>query len=185
MSLVPFLIPFGLTLFFSGFASWFYYKSFYKKDLAMAVVLYSLLIFCIVYFVSFENNLGLGIGLLGILSLIRLRSTLENLVDIGFVFLAITLGLLNASISDVWMIVFVNALLVLITCTLASKSLFTKRVVWTKVTYDDIDFERMDDMSYLKERVRQSLKISPIHVQVSRVNYLKDSVTLRVLYELH
>jgi len=185
MEIGAFLPAMGITLLFSGITSYFYYKTYSKRDVATSIVLYALFVFSIVYFVSFEDNIGLGIGLLGILSLIRLRSAVDSLVDIAFVFLSITLGLLNASVADLNAVFFVNAILVFVTLLLSSKILFTKKIVSMKVTFDDIDFEKMDDLRYLKKRVREAINVSPIFVRVSNVNYLKDSVTVRVTYELH
>lgn len=185
MNLTNFLYPFCITLGFSGITAVIYHSLFFKKHIATAIVLFSTLVFSIVYFVSFENNIGLGIGLLGILSLIRLRTTVSNLTDIGFAFYAITIGLLNASIPDIRTILIINALLSIIILLLASRLIFRRVIVKTQVIFDDLDFEKLNDQKFLMKRVEKDLKIKPLRVSVSRVDYLKDSVTLKVTYEMH
>lgn len=184
-SLPQLLMPLGITLFFSVIAAACCYKLLHKKDLASAIILYSLMVFCIVYFVSFENNLGLGVGLLGILSLIRLRTTLENLTDISFAFYAITLGLLNASIQDNYTMVFVDGILTFIIILLASKLIFRRKIVTTRVIFDDLNFEKLNDKKLLMKRVEKDLKIKPISVSVGKIDYLKDCVTLNITYEMY
>ena len=185
MDFLGFLYSFGITLSFSFLSAFYYFKIYLKKDIAFATAFYGLLVFCIVYFVSFESNIGLGIGLLGILSLIRLRSTPENLVDIGFIFYAITIGLLNASLeNDLLTIVSIDFFLTIILILLVFISNLGKNIVSTRITFDDIDFEKLDSERYLRERVHESLNITPLTLRVTRVDYLKDSVNVRITYEL-
>ena len=185
MELTSFLYPLGLTLGFTGITATVCYHVLLKKHLASSTVLYSLLIFCIVYFVSFENNIGLGIGLLGILSLIRLRTTLGNLTDTGFAFYSITIGLLNASINDLTTILIVDIVLTFMIILLSTRLIFPRNIVTSTVIFDDLDFTHLDDQKYLKERLHKDLKIKPMRVSVEKVDYLKDSVTVKVTYEMH
>jgi len=185
MDIANFLYSIGITLGFTALSAGVYFRIYNKRDVAFSTALYGLLIFCIVYFVSFESNIGLGIGLLGILSLIRLRSTPENLIDISFVFYSITIGLLNASMSDKLLtIIIADGFLTVILIALASGLFFRRNIVSSKVVFDDLEFEKLDSVKYLKERVKKDLKIDPIYVSVTRIDYLKDSVNLRVTYEL-
>ncbi len=185
MDFLSFFYSIGITIFFSLISSYYYFRIYSKKDIAFATSFYGLLVFCIVYFVSFESNLGLGIGLLGILSLIRLRSTPENLVDIGFIFYAITIGLLNASLKDDFLsIAVIDLVLTFVLITLVFVSTLRKNIVSTRVTFDDIDFEKLDSQDYLTDRVKKALKITPLTIRVTRVDYLKDSVNVRITYEL-
>ncbi len=185
MDIANFLYSIGLTLGFTALSAGIYFRIFNKKDIAFSTALYGLLVFCIVYFVSFESNIGLGIGLLGILSLIRLRSTPENLIDISFIFYSITIGLLNASMSDdLLSVVIADGFLTTVLIALASGLFFRKNIVTSKVIFDDLEFEKLNSLKYLKERVKKDLKIDPIYVAVTRVDYLKDSVNVKVTYEL-
>jgi len=173
----------GLTLLFSLLAAFFYYKKFYKKDIATSVVLYSLLIFNIVFFISFENNIGLGIGLLGILSLIRLRSTLDNLTDIGFIFYAIGIGLLNASISSIPTLLVVDGLLAFILILLSSDLILFKEKLKTEIVFDELIVKKANDLESVKKEIQKQYGIYPIHVNVKNINHLKDSTTIEVIYD--
>ena len=170
------------TLGFSILATYFYYYKFYKRDISVSIVLYSLLVYSIVYFVSFENNLGLGIGLLGILSLVRLRSTPENPIDIGFIFYSITLGLLNASIGDLQTIVIVDALLTAVVIALSSGFFFERNHVKTEITFDDLDSENLGDQKALLAKIKKQYGIDPLRMKIKNIDYLRDSVTVEISY---
>jgi len=172
-----------LTLSFSLAASFFYNKKFFKKDLSIAIIIYSLLIFNIVYFVSFdEKSIGLGIGLLGILSLIRLRSTLENLIDIGYVFYAITIGLLNASLENQLTILVVNIFIFSVLIITTSGLFFKNKVLKTNIVFDEIFFKDLGDKNFIKNEIKKKYNITPIEIEVLSLNYLKDSANLEVSY---
>lgn len=178
--------PLGVTLLFASFASYFHYKKFLKQGIAVSVVVFSLLVFFIVKFVSFEDNIGLGIGLLGILSLIRLRTALGSLIDISFIFYAITIGLLNASLVDApFALIMTNLFLTTVVCVMASGLIFRKEIASTKVTLDDVDLAGLDNINYLKLKIADKIGIRPIFVKVDNIDFLKDTVTLKVTYELN
>jgi len=185
MDFQSFAYPFLITLGFSGLSAVFHYLFYRKRDISVALVLFSLLVFSIVFFVSFEDNIGLGIGLLGILSLIRLRSALNNLVDISSIFYAITIGLINASVLALGDLILINIVLTFVLLVLISGVLFRKRYANTRIVYDDLKFEQLNDVTALKKRIRRDLKLEPVFVKVTKIDYLRDSVTLKVTYEVY
>jgi hypothetical protein len=186
MNIIPFLITLSITVGFTAIAAGYYHGRYHKRDISFSIVLYALLVFSIVYFVSFENNIGLGIGLLGILSLIRLRSTLENLIDIGFIFYAITSGLINASVGstiNVWLLLAINIILTGAVCLLTTNVVFQKNIIKSKITFDDFDMTKLANKRFLKAYVKEKTGISVKEVEIIHVDYLKDSVSVKVFYE--
>jgi len=178
-----FLVSATATFIFSFFTAIMYYRKFFKRDIAVAIVVYSLFIFCIVFFVSFESSIGLGIGLLGILSLLRLRSTPENLIDIGFIFYSITIGLLNASISDLITIPAVDFILTFVLMLAVSNFLFPRQIIKTEIVFDEIFLDKLDDINLLKKKIKETYKINPISINIDKIDHIKDSITLQVSYD--
>lgn len=179
-----FYFAFAITFLFSFATAFYYYLKYHRRDLAVSVVLYSLFIFSIVYLVSFEGNLGLGIGLLGILSIIRFRSIPENLIDIGFIFYAIALGLLNASIDDYVSMAIADAMLTVVLILMTYGFLFKKDLIKVELILDEIPLDQLNDRKNLMKLIEKKYSICPVSVQVLRVDYLKDSVTLEVFHQL-
>lgn len=177
-----FLSAIGITLLFSFLTALFYYFRYGKRDISNSIVIYSLLVFSIVYFVSFENNLGLGIGLLGILSLVRLRSTPENPIDIGFIFYSISIGLLNASIDNIYTVVIINLILTATIIFLSSGLIFKKDLMKIEIIFDDLFAEKLDNQENLVKMIQEKYGITPKKIRIKNINYLKDSITVIINY---
>lgn len=182
MDLTTFFLPGLFTLGFSLMAAFYHHHLFNKKDLALSIVVFSLLIFFIVHFVSFEGSLGLGIGLLGILSIVRLRSTPENLIDIAYIFYAITLGLLSASIKDLPTLFSVHLAMTLLLVALSSPLFFRKSLVKTDIIFDELVVHKLSHTTSLKKEIQVRFGVDPVEVEILKIDYLKDSIVLRVTY---
>lgn len=184
MQLIQFLYPLLITLAFLTISSIFHYKIYTKKDFSFAIILYGILIFSIVYSVSFEDNLGLGIGLLGILSIIRLRSTPENFIDIGFIFYSITIGLINASIPD--QILFTTGINTILTTLLIGISFYINKAPTTysiSLTLDEINLDLIDSTEYISSKISAKTNLNIKEIQIIKIDYIKESVNLKVYYE--
>ena len=58
---------------------------------------------------------GVGFGLFGLLSLVRLRSTAFTLKDVAYTFIALVLGLVNGlQERQIWLVVVLNVLLIVV-----------------------------------------------------------------------
>jgi hypothetical protein len=179
---MEFAARFFLTLFFCTAAAIFYRWKFKKPDVSFAIALWGILVFAIVFFVAFDaNSLGLGIGLLGILSLVRLRSNLENLVDVGFVFFAICLGLLNAKIAPVKFAA--GADLILISLLFASSFLWGKNWQKTRIIFDEIHNAKLSDEKFWRKKIEEKCGISPAQIEIKRVDFLRDSTVIEFFWE--
>jgi hypothetical protein len=73
-----------------------YYRRHRRRDLLGAYVALNLGVFCAVILLATQDvGAGLGLGLFGILSIVRLRSSSITQEEIGYYFVALTLGLVN------------------------------------------------------------------------------------------
>jgi hypothetical protein len=73
-----------------------YYRRHRRADLALAFVALNAGVFAAVTLLTVQQaGLALGFGLFGILSIVRLRSSAISQGEVGYYFLALTLGLVN------------------------------------------------------------------------------------------
>lgn len=73
-----------------------YYRRHRRRDLLGAYVALNLGVFCAVTLLATQHvGVGLGFGLFGILSIVRLRSSSITQEEVGYYFVALTLGLVN------------------------------------------------------------------------------------------
>lgn len=73
-----------------------YFRRHGRRDLALAFVALNLGVFAAVSMLAVQQaGIALGFGLFGILSIVRLRSSQITQVEVGYYFVALTLGLVN------------------------------------------------------------------------------------------
>ncbi len=73
-----------------------YFRRHRRRDLLGAYVALNLGVFCAVTLLATAKvSVGLGFGLFGILSIVRLRSSSITQEEVGYYFVALTLGLVN------------------------------------------------------------------------------------------
>lgn len=73
-----------------------YYRRHGRRDLALAFMALNLGVFAAVSMLAVQQaGMALGFGLFGILSIVRLRSSAITRVEVGYYFIALTLGLVN------------------------------------------------------------------------------------------
>jgi hypothetical protein len=73
-----------------------YYRRHARRDLVMAYVCFNVGLFVVLEVISTQSvSAGLGLGLFGILSIVRLRSEPFSNGEMGYFFVALVMGLLN------------------------------------------------------------------------------------------
>jgi hypothetical protein len=78
-----------------------YFRRHWRRDLLGAYVALNLGVFCAVRLLLTQDvGVGLGFGLFGILSIVRLRSSSIAQEEVGYYFVALTLGLVNGLGAD-------------------------------------------------------------------------------------
>ena len=170
--------PLILTIISTATVSVIYLSFFHKKEIPFAMITFSIFVYLIVNLVSFESNLGLGIGLLGILSLIRLRSSISNLVDISFLFFAITIGLINAANIELNQLLSLNFGLIIILGIGSLVYTKTPNYKTTTIVIDEIITNEKDLISKLEKEHKVEIK----ELQVVKIDHLKDSMVVNIEY---
>src|SRR5690242_15243611 len=78
-----------------------YFRRYYRRDLLLAYVSLNVGVLAVTsVLLSAEVGLGLGFGLFGVLSIIRLRSDTVTQEEIAYYFVALALGLLGGVRTD-------------------------------------------------------------------------------------
>jgi hypothetical protein len=73
-----------------------YYRRYYRRDLVLAYVALNVGVFAVTAVLQLtEAGVGLGLGLFGVLSIIRLRSDTITHEEVAYYFVALALGLVN------------------------------------------------------------------------------------------
>lgn len=122
---------------------------------------------------------GIGFGLFGLLSLVRLRSTAFTLKDVAYTFIALVLGLVNGlQERQIWLVVALNVLLVLVVAiTDDSRSRPATRVM--RLTLDHVVLDPAAALAELSQR----LAVPVVSVVIDDVDFVRETTRVSARYE--
>jgi hypothetical protein len=157
-----------------------YFRRHGRRDLVLAYVALNVGIFAVVSMLTQQEvGLAVGFGLFGVLSILRLRSDLISQGEIGYYFVAIALGLVNAVAAPApWLMLGLNALLLACLYAAGHPKLLARtqrRIMTLDVVHEDPVALRQDLEGRLRGRVR--------HVDVTEVDYVRDLMVVDVRFQ--
>ena len=157
-----------------------YFRRHGRRDLLLAYVALNVGIFAVVAMLTQQEvGLAVGFGLFGVLSILRLRSDTISQGEIGYYFVAIALGLVNAVAAPApWLMLGLNALLLSALYVAGHPKLFARtqrRIMTLDVVHEDPVALRQDLEGRLRGRVQ--------HVDVTEVDYVRDLMVVDVRFQ--
>ncbi len=196
LSLTELLIRFGLD-----FAAVFvlvrliYYPRHRNKDFLFTFFLFNLLNFLICFLLSSTTlKIGFAFGLFAIFSIMRYRTVVVPIKEMGFFFTCVALGLLNAlapagteflgikeqGVAGFLPLLGINAFILLLTLLLDRFSLTHENM--KEVVYERIDLIGPGKRAEMMEDLRQRTGL-PIHkVEIRSIDFLKDVATVHAYF---
>jgi hypothetical protein len=124
---------------------------------------------------------GIGFGLFGLLSLVRLRSTAFTLKDVAYTFIALILALVNGLPERNLALVVGLDVVLLVAIWLTDDSRTTQPTRVMRVTLDRV----ATDAEAVTALVRERLSVEPISVSVDEVDYVRETTRVSVRYAVH
>lgn len=166
-----------------------YYKKSHRRDFYFTFMLISLAIFFLVFFMIFvledmkaKTSIGIGIGLFGIFSIMRYRTDAMPVREMTYLFVIISLSVVNAIAASVSM------------AELLATNLIVVAAIWLcehrlklepskLVQYDRLELIKPDRREDLKADLEMRLGLKVRKVEVGAVDMLRDMAVLRVYYD--
>ena len=161
-----------------------YYRKSHRREFFFTFMLMSIAIYFLVFFMMGmergKATMGVGLGLFGIFSIMRYRTDAMPVREMTYLFLIICLSVVHAMASEYIELIVINLIVVLAVaiCETTLKMQQTKLIQYDRVEL--IKPERREELIADLEK-RTGLKITK--VDVGGIDFLKDSVVLRVTYE--
>ncbi|MEO6606785.1 MAG: DUF4956 domain-containing protein [Aeromicrobium sp.] len=123
---------------------------------------------------------GIGFGLFGLLSLVRLRSTAFTLKDVAYTFISLVLGLVNGlQERQLWLVVVLNVLLVIVVAvTDDSRSRPATRVM--RVTLDHVVL----DPELARVELSEKLAVPVVTVVIDDIDMVRETTRVSARYEV-
>jgi len=156
-----------------------YFPRYRRRDMVLALIGINVGILSVAIVLSESDiSAGLGLGLFGVLSIIRLRSSELGQEEIAFYFAALALGLLGGiPIDPEWMNLLLMGVL-LATLFFAGHPALFPRARHHKVTLDSA----ISDDAQLRAHLETLLDASVTHTKVRRLDFVKDITEVEVRY---
>lgn len=156
-----------------------YFRRHFRRDLALAYIALSLGIFAVTMLLSDSAaGMGLGLGLFGILSIIRLRSDTLTQEAVAYYFVSLAIGLVNGLHPDpLWLSPAITAGLVAVMF-LADHPGFAARTMRQTVTLERA-YPRTDDLVAALEEL---LGAKVLRTVVTELDMVRDLTVVDVRY---
>ncbi len=167
------------------FAFLIYYRRHGNREMAITLGLFNLFLFTIVITMTMtEFNLAAGFALFAMLSIISLRSVNIAKTEVGYLFGAITLGLVNGiSFQDYALLALCN-LTILIGAWLLDGKWLLKPTLSVELTLDGIDTQDLKDHSSMAARIQEMHGLEVQHISILKYNPMKSTARLDVQLRL-
>lgn len=167
-----------------GIIHFLYYRKSHRNDFYFTFMLMTVAIFFLVYFMMGMDRgkatMGVGLGLFGIFSIMRYRTDTMPVREMTYLFLIVCLSVVHSMAESFGELLIVDVLTIIaiIICEMRFKIHATKLIQYDRVEL--IKPEKREELTTDLE-ARTGLKI--IKIEVGGVDFLKDSVVLRVTYD--
>lgn len=156
-----------------------YFRRHRRRDLMLSYVALNTGVMAVtVALSSVEAGIGLGLGLFGILSIIRLRSDQITQQEIAYYFTALALGLLaGLRPAPIWLTPLLSALMLLVIC-IVDSPLLARHHRRQTITLD----HAYADEGELRAAVSELLGASIVRVELLELDLVRETTVVDVRY---
>ena len=159
-----------------------YYPTHKNKDFLFTFFIFNVIIFTLLSTTKLKP--GFAFGLLAIFSIMRYRTVTVPIKEMGYFFICLALGMINAlSIVDEgwWVMVICNVVILLLTVMLDRFISLTHENV-KEITYERVDLIQPERRAEMMEDLVHRTGL-PIHrIEIKTINFLRDSAKVFVFY---
>lgn len=170
-----------------------YYKKSRRRDFYFTFMLISVAIFFLVYFMMGMDRgkatMGVGLGLFGIFSIMRYRTDTMPVREMTYLFIIICLSVVHAMVdvestpdvlADFLKLGIIDAI-VLVAISMCERRL---KILSNKlIQYDRPELCKPENKEKLIADLEERTGLKIIKVEVGGIDFLKDSVVLRITYD--
>ena len=167
-----------------------YFPKSKRRDFYFTYMLTSVAVFFLMFFMmsmKAKATMGIGIGLFGIFSIVRFRTDAMPVREMTYLFLIISLSVISAISGDeegfdlerIIELILTDCIIILITW-ICEKFLKVKSA--KLIQYDRVELTKPERYAELVEDVVNRTGLDVIKIEVGGIDFLKDTVVLKVYY---
>ncbi|MBK6481768.1 MAG: DUF4956 domain-containing protein [Chitinophagales bacterium] len=164
---------------------WIYYPTHKNKDYLFTYFLFNIIIFMLCYMMrNTQLEIGVAFGLFAVFSILRYRTLNVGVMDMAYLFLIISVGVINSlsneqvSIAEV---LFANLLIV--GAIFILEKVWLVRIAANKVViYEKIENIRPENYEKLLADLKERTGLNVHRVEIGRVDFMRDIARIRIFY---
>ncbi|MBX7182842.1 MAG: DUF4956 domain-containing protein [Bacteroidia bacterium] len=185
-SMSEFLIRFLLNLFvIFVVVRLIYYNNHKNKDFLFTFFLFNIINFLICFLLSTAKlKMGFAFGLFAIFSILRYRTVTVPVREMGYFFISVTLGIINAlaSLDDFMIQLLIANAVILITTFILDGKLTLTHENYKEIIYERIDLIQPDKRQEMLDDLRNRTGLNIHRVEFFRIDFLKDVAKIHAFY---
>ena len=165
----------------------FYYRKSRRLDYYFTFILISISIFFLIYLLGgVKIKVGMALGLFAIFGIIRYRTETVPVREMTYLFVIISLSVINAIALDLsYAEIFATNLIYVVSVWVVESFRGLRHVSSKLILYDRVDNIQPHQRKELLEDLHKRTGLRIIKVEVGAINFMQDTVMLKVYYETH
>lgn len=163
----------------------FYYRKSRRLDYYFTFILISISIFFLIFLLaSVKIKVGMALGLFAIFGIIRYRTETVPVREMTYLFVIISLSVINAiALNLSYAEILATNVIYVLSVWVVESFRGGKHMASKLILYDRVDNIQPHQRHELLEDLRNRTGLKVIKVEVGAINFLQDSVMLKIFYE--
>lgn len=157
-----------------------------RKDYFFSYLITAVLVFLICFLLAnVKLQIGFALGLFAIFGIIRYRTTTVPIKEMTYLFLIIGVSVINALANKKvsYAELFLTNLTIILIALIGERFWLRKKEAFKNILYEKPDLIRPEKRQELYADIKNRTGLPIIRIETGDVDYLRDSVELRVWYE--
>jgi len=161
-----------------------YFRLRKNRDYLFTLFLFNIVIFFVCYMLnSVKLSLGFAFGIFAIFSILRYRTRTVPIKEMTYMFIAISIAILNAlSNTEVSLVELIFTNIIIIVFTLVLEKTWVRNVLTKDIIYERIDLIKPENHDQLMEDLRERTGLNITRFEIGRIDFLRDIARIKIFY---
>ena len=163
----------------------FYYARHKNKDFVFTFFLFNSVLFLICFLLSSTKiELGFSFGLFAIFSIFRYRTVTVPVREMGYFFLTVTVGIINAlaNLSDTLLLLIICNIIILVLTYILDGHLGLEHESYEEINFDRMDLIKPEKRNEMLQNLRERTGLSIHRVKFQKIDLCKNVVNIHAFY---
>lgn len=163
----------------------FYYARHKNKDFVFTFFLFNSVLFLICFLLSSTKiELGFSFGLFAIFSIFRYRTVTVPVREMGYFFLTVTVGIINAlaNLSETLFLLVICNIIIIVLTYILDGHLGLEHESFEEINYDRMDLIQPEKRNEMLRNLRERTGLSIHRVKFQKIDFSKNVAYIHAFY---